>query len=69
MMLERKPWARRLLIFQLVIAWPFSWVLWARGGAGTLASAVIVLWLSTAACVAGILAYRRAADTDLVRRQ
>lgn len=69
MVLERKPWARRLLVFQLAIAWPCSWVLWAAGGAGRLAGAVIVLWLSTAACVAGIVAYRRADHTELIRRQ
>lgn len=56
MVIERNRWVRRAVVGQPVIAWPCSLLLWAAGGAAALVLAAVILWISTASCVFGILA-------------
>ncbi|MER7014966.1 hypothetical protein ABT324_26350 [Saccharopolyspora sp. NPDC000359] len=55
MVIERNRWVRRLLVGQPLVGWPVSFVLWSGGGGFGLALAVVLLWVSTAVCVAGIV--------------
>lgn len=52
---ERNRWVRRLLVVQPVLVWPVSFVLWSGGDGLGLALAVVLLWVSAAVSVAGIV--------------
>ncbi|MBB5072250.1 hypothetical protein [Saccharopolyspora gloriosae] len=56
MVIERNRWVRRTVVGQPLIAWPCSMLLWAGGGPAALSLAAVVLWISTASCVFGIVA-------------
>ena len=52
---ERNRWVRRLLVVQPVLVWPVSFVLWSGGDGLGLALAVVLLAVSAAVSVAGIV--------------
>ncbi|MER7078850.1 hypothetical protein SAMN02982929_06808 [Saccharopolyspora kobensis] len=62
MVIERNRWVRRLLVVQPIVVWPVSFVLWSGGGGLGLALAVVLLWVSAAISVAGIVVPMRGVD-------
>ncbi len=56
MVIGQNRWVRRAVVGQPLIAWPCALLLWAGGGPAALALAALVLWISTACCVFGIVA-------------
>jgi hypothetical protein len=64
MVIERNRWVRRLLVVQPAVVWPVSFMLWSGGGGLELAAAVVLLWLSTFLCIAGIVVPMRSHQTD-----
>lgn len=44
------------MVGQPMIAWPCSLLLWTGGGPAALVLAALILWISTASCVFGIIA-------------
>jgi len=62
MVIARNRWVRGAVVGQPVLAWPVALLVWSGGGPVALAAGL--LWLSTGACVFGIVAPLHRQDRD-----